>query len=133
MQRTEIPNLRDEGTWYEIGYATGDEAYPLARVRVKPVKHEADPTLTEAPLGQVAPSRIVAAIRASLVDEEGAVLTVGGALLIGDEIAPSWQFDGGHAFDAVAWLDAAAAKAITATINKARALSAAAANRLLPA
>lgn len=132
MQRTTIPNLRDEGDWYELGYETGDADYPLARARITPLRDE-EPRVGVPINGTTAPPRVRVLLSVSLVDETGSVLAISGQLLVGPETTHSRQFDADTVFDPVAWLDGCAEGQIEHVLRWARGLAAAAANRLLPA
>jgi len=126
MMRTEAPGLRA----HEIAYATGDETWPLARVRVTPVETEEAERIAE-PNAPPMPTRIVVCISASLIDDEGAVEREAGKLLLGPETIHSWQFDADAPFDPAAWLDECAERVIADLLRQARGISAAAAAGLL--
>lgn len=121
MERISIPNLHSN----EIGFETGNETYPLARVRVVPVDlvDERQGELT----GIAAPSVVAVRLSASLVDDDGAVEMISGRLLVGPEAVHSWQFDNQTAaFDPQAWIDSCAEPMIESLLHKASVLSLAA-------
>jgi len=126
MNRTEALGLRAD----EIAYATGDEAWPLARLRVTPMDAEQEDRLHQ-PNASPVPERVVVRLSASLIDEDGAVLRIGGRLLLGPESVHSWQFNADVPFDPTAWLDECAERVISDLIRQARGISAAAAAGLL--
>jgi len=121
MTRTDAPGLRAD----EIAYATGDETWPLARVRVTPEAAQQDERLHQ-PNADPVDLRVVARLSASLINAEGAVERVGGKLLLGPESVHSWQFDADVPFDAPAWLDRCAERMINDLIRQARGIAAAA-------
>lgn len=130
ITRTEIDGLRDEGSWYEIGYATGDSLWPLARLRVEPMEGDADRRWE--PSAPVAPSRVTVRLSASLVETSGQVVRLGGRLMLGPEGVHSWQFDSAVPFSANAWLDQCAGLMIHPLIGWAAGLLEALDNRLFP-
>lgn len=130
IERTTIPNLSNSGDTREIGYATGDDDFPLARARFVALPDmDAREFIPNAP---VAPARIRALLSVSLVDENGAVLRVAGRLLVGPESKPSHQFDSDVPFDPEGWRDEVAEPQIAHVVRWAKGLSAAAAAGLLP-
>ena len=114
----------------EIAFATGDQAWPTARVRVTPQQADQDNRLHQ-PNAAPVPPRIEVRLSASLIDEAGSVERIAGKLLLGPESVHSWQFDAGAPFDADAWLDSCAARVIEDLLKQARGISAAAAAGLI--
>lgn len=131
IERTNVAGLRLEDGWYEIGYATGDAVWPVARVRVEPLATDDDRRWP--PNAAVAPARVTVRLSASLIDGKGQVLKVGGRLLLGPESIHSWSFDAGVPFDARAWLDGCAAAVVAPLLAWAGGMVQAGEHRLLPA
>ena len=119
IEQTEIPGLGAN----ERGYTTGNEDWPLARVRLTPV--QADPAISASVNGPVATSQIVMQVSVSLVDDEGQVLTVGGRLLVRDASRHSWMPGGATPFNPTEWLDGIIAGEIERIVAVASDLSAA--------
>lgn len=132
MERIEEhPGLASGEGWHELAFATGEDDWPTARVRVTPVGADQEARLHQ-PNAAPVPPRVEVRLSASLIDAKGAVERIGGRLLLGPESIHAWQFDAGAAFDPAAWLDDCAARVITDLIRQARGISAAAAAGLLP-
>lgn len=131
LARTDIPGLasfadRETAGYFEIGYATGAADFPLLRLRVRPVRDD-DRERVSPIIGTIAPPRVRVLVSASLVSPSGAVLSVGGGLLVGVEEGHSYQFDSGAPFDVAAWLDGLAARLADDMLPWARGIATAAA------
>lgn len=131
MERIAVAGLRAEATWHEIGYSTGDALWPLARVRVTP--EDVQDERLHQPNAPPLPAAIAARLSASLVDDAGQVLQIGGRCLLGRESIHRLQFDADAALDAVGWLDSCAGLVIEELLRWARGMQAAAVAGLLPA
>lgn len=125
------PGLTSGPGFTEFAYATGSTAWPVARVRVRPVLSAAAPR-EYPPNAPTLPQRVEVLMSASLVDAAGQVLAIGGLLLVGPETRHTRQFDADAPFDPAAWLDGAAAQVIAPLIRLAEGMAAAAAAGLLP-
>lgn len=120
------PGLRGD----EIAYATGDETWPTARVRVTP-EDAAEAERLHQPNVAPMPLRVAVRLSASLIDAEGAVERVAGRLLLGPESVHCYQFDAATPFAPEAWIDQCAALVIGELLKQARVISAAATAGLL--
>lgn len=125
------PGLSGGPGWHEIGFATGDNRWPVARVRVTP-EIEPDAERLHMPNAPPAPQRLAVRLSASLVDEAGQVLRIAGRLLIGPESCHAYQFETDAAFDAAAWIDQCAAITIGHLLRQAGGLANAASAGILP-
>lgn len=126
------PGLSTGPGFIELAYSTGNEDWPVARVRVTPETSDGGPRLHQ-PNAPVLPGRVVVVMSASLVDPNGQVLTIGGRLLVGAESRHARQFDAQAAFSAAAWVDSCAATMIAPLIRVAEGMAEADAAGLLPA
>lgn len=125
IDATQIPNLHAN----ERGYATGDADWPLARVRIVPVY--ARPAIAGAVNGPVVSRRIVVEISCSLVDADGAVLRIGGDLMVQDGSRHVWVSGGPVALDVEAWMARVIGGEVARLLAMARDLAAAAAFGIL--
>lgn len=126
------PGLTSGAGFTEVAYSTGNDDWPVARVRVTPEAADDLPRLHQ-PNAPTLPPRVTVRLSASLVDEAGQVMTIGGRLLVGPESIHSYQFDADAAFDPAEWLDGRVAVLVTPLLRQAVGMAAANAAGLLPA
>lgn len=126
------PGLSSGADFTDFAYSTGNESWAVARVRVTPELADEGPRRHE-PNAPTLPGRVAVRMSASLVDEAGQVVTIGGRLLVGPESVHGYQFDADAAFDPVEWLDSRAATVIAPLLRQAAGMAAANAAGLLPA
>lgn len=124
------PGLSSGANFAEHAYSTDVEAWPVARLRLTPELAD-DGVRVHQPNAPTLPQRVAVRISASLVDEAGQVMRIGGRLLVGPESVHGYQFDAGE-FDPVAWLDGRAAVVIAPLLRQAAGMAAADAAGLLP-
>jgi len=118
------PGLQVGEGWYELAYATGDDTWPVARLRVTPV-HASEEGRVHHPNADPMPSRVHVRLSASLIDSEGQVERIAGKLLLGPECIHSWQFEADTEFTPATWLDECAERVILDLIRQARGIAAA--------
>jgi hypothetical protein len=135
MTMTEISNMPGLSTgdgYFERGYATGDTAFPKARVRFTP--RQTTPAVAETMNIAAAPIAVSVAMSVALVDDAGAVLhVVPGRGLVFDARSHTWQGNNAAAFDPAAWMLENVIADATDAIIWAKGLTAAAALGLIVA
>lgn len=131
MERKEDQNgLASGDGWHEIAYQTGEEDWPLARVRITPIAIQ-DEERIHTPNAEPSQPRIAVRLSASLIDEGGAVERIAGKLLLSPESIHSWQFYSDQSFEPDSWLDGCAERVVSDLIKQARGIAAAAKAGLL--